>query len=150
MNTDISTWEPLNHQRFKQQLILHEARRAKPYQDSRGIWTCGIGHNMMTRWDDVTIDCVFANDVKIVERALDDGLGRWWRQIGDVRMRVLADLMFNLGAPTFFTFTTFIALVTSGDYAAAADDLTTTKWFTQVGERGPRLVAMMRTGEDFK
>ncbi len=32
--------------RLNRHLMLHEAVREKPYKDSEGIWTWGVGHNL--------------------------------------------------------------------------------------------------------
>ncbi len=32
--------------RLRKRLTRHEGKRLKPYQDSVGIWTWGIGHNL--------------------------------------------------------------------------------------------------------
>ena len=55
-------------------------------------------------------------------------------------------MVFNLGLSRFEKFKKTIAAIESGNYAKAAAEMVLSDWFIQVGNRGPELVEMMRTG----
>jgi lysozyme len=57
-------------------------------------------------------------------------------------------MMFNLGKPRFEGFKMMITHVKAGDFSKAADEMKNSKWYKQVGDRGKRLEAMMRTDKD--
>lgn len=66
------------------------------------------------------------------------------------RQAALLDMDFNMGFDTLEQFTTFLALLASGRYDAAADDLKTTMWARQVGPRAIRIEQIIRTGSWIK
>lgn len=135
--------------RFKSQLRLHEDERFRPYKCTAGKTTIGVGRNL----DDVGIskeesDFLLSNDIARVERELDKAMP-WWRQMTEVRQRVLADMCFNLGLDRLSGFVNTLAAMRRGDYDAAAEGMLASKWATQVGGRAKRLAAMMKTGKDY-
>lgn len=58
-------------------LIQREGSRNKAYQDTKGIWTIGIGHtgediNEETVWTDEEVRSMFAQDVRKYEQSIDE------------------------------------------------------------------------------
>ncbi len=133
------------HQRLLDQLILHEGLRLKPYRCPAGKLSIGIGRNL----DDLGITreealILLANDVTRVERELDRTLP-WWRQMSELRQRVLCDMCFNMGLSSLLGFKQALAAMKRGDYEAAAKGMEDSKWYREdVPVRAARLVAMMR------
>lgn len=126
---------------------LNEGRRNRMYRDSLGIETIGIGHNLRDRpISDRAVDVIYEDDLAEVLADLDRFLP-WWREHDDVRQAVLVDLMFNLGATRLLGFKNTLAAFKAGVYEAAAVGLENSKWYGQVGVRGPRIVEMVRTGK---
>lgn len=69
----------------------------------------------------------------------------WVSTLTEPRQRALCEMAFNLGVHGLMTFNTFLSLMQSGQYEAAAQDLETgTAWWKQVGERGPRIQALIK------
>lgn len=148
------------------QLMLDEGLRLIAYRDQRGNLTVGVGRNLDSnplsadelalvghdaRTQPITHDdalYLLHNDEAVVFNELDEHMP-WWNYLDDVRGRVLADLCFNMGIYKLLVFNTFLALMHQGNYQDAADDLRDTLWYGQVGARGPRLIAMTSTGEDY-
>ena len=128
------------------QLIAHEGLRLKPYTDTTGHLTIGVGRNLsevgITR--DEALDMLETD----IERAMGQLFLRWpWAaQLDAVRQRVLIDMVFNLGADGFGKFRRMLAAAQAGDYESAAAEMLASKWATQVGQRATRLAHMMRTG----
>ena len=128
------------------QLIAHEGLRLKPYTDTTGHLTIGVGRNLsdvgITR--DEALDLLEAD----IERAMGQLFIRWpWAEhLDSVRQRVLIDMVFNLGADGLSKFPRMLAAARSGDYETAAAEMLASKWATQVGQRASRLAQMMRTG----
>ena len=100
-------------------LTLHEGRRNKPYLDSVGKWTVGVGRNLtdvglskneviyllqlLPEIPDGFLDYLLQNDLGRVRTELDQALP-WWREMDDVRQAALIDLGFNLGVVKLLTF----------------------------------------------
>ena len=71
-------------------------------------------------------------------------------ELSEVRQRVLVDMAFNLGRKRLLKFRLTRAAIERRDWARAADEMVDSHWFMQVGPRAARLVAMMRTGDDYQ
>lgn len=127
----------------KPMLERHEGRCPVAYKDTVGIWTVGVGHNLQTPISDDVIDVILADDLRNVETALDCNLP-WWRSEGWPRQLALIDLCFNLGIRGLLQFRNTLAAWKAGDYEGAAKGLMDSKWYGQVGKRGPAVVQMVR------
>lgn len=128
------------------ELIRDENERLKPYIDSVGKTSIGIGRNL----DDVGIShdeslYLFANDVVRAEGWLDRNTS-WWRELDPVRQRVLVNMAFNLGG-RLAGFRLFLVAVQAHQWQRAHDEMLDSKWTGQVGTRSIRLAKMMLTGE---
>lgn len=144
-----------------QDLRRDEGMRTFPYQDSRGFWTIGVGHNISadpallarlpelhkTGLTDREVGDLLAADVAAVKRRLDVELP-WWRDLDDVRQDVMVNLAFNLGADKLASWRHTLGDIQAGKFTAAGVDLATDEpWASQVHARAQRLAAQMQTGE---
>ncbi|WP_338862993.1 lysozyme [Mycetohabitans rhizoxinica] len=128
------------------ELNRDEGRRLKPYLDTVGKTTIGVGRNLTdVGIADRECDLLLENDVRRSVTWLDRHLP-WWRNLDAVRQRVIINMAFNLGGK-LLTFASTLAAMQRGDYAAAADGMLASKWAMQVGARAQRLATMMRTGK---
>lgn len=128
------------------QLRIDEDVRLKPYRDSVGKLTIGVGRNLDDkglRPDEVNL--MLDND--IIEAEADcrvlfenfDGLS-------DNRKAVLVNMAFNLGRTRLLDFKNFRAAVNARNYMVAAEEMLNSKWASQVGMRAVRLSTQMRDG----
>ena len=128
-------------------ITKHEGLRLKPYTDTVGKLTIGVGRNL----SDIGISndeamMLLSNDIQNVTDELNNNLS-WFTNLDPVRQAVLLDMCFNMGWHTLSTFTTFLGMVESGNYSGAAADMLQTKWAKQVGIRAEEDSQMMLTGE---
>ena len=132
---------------IEEQLRLHEGLRLKPYVDTVGKVTVGVGRNLT----DVGLSLdealtLLTNDIdtatKIARR------WPWFDDLDRVRAKVLVDMAFNLG-PKVGLFKAFLAACERQDWDLAADAMLHSEWAVQVPQRAKRLAAMMRTGRDY-
>jgi len=131
---------------LKQQLTLEEGLRLKPYHDTTGNLTIGIGRNL----DHVGIstaeaDMMLENDLIKVEAGLISHLNYFY-QLDQVRQDVLIEMAFNMGVLGLLQFRNMLAAVSIGNYDSAADEMLKSVWAEQVGERAAKLSQMMKTG----
>lgn len=70
----------------------------------------------------------------------------WIKDQPEPVQRALINMSFNLGVHGLLEFSTFLHLVQTGRYGDAATDLSSTTWYRQVGQRGPRIQALIRQG----
>lgn len=127
-------------------LRLNEDVKLKPYRCAAGKLTIGVGRNL----DDVGIseaesEMLLANDIARVQAELHT-LAPWAAHLDAVRHAVLVDMCFNLGAAGLAKFRRFLAAMERADWPDAATELRNSKWWHQVGDRGPRAERMVLTG----
>lgn len=140
-------------QRIKEDIERHEGNVPYVYLDHLGYKTMGIGHlirqsepeYLLKVGDGVSkeaIDEYFNNDLRI---AIDDAQ----RIFGDLNehpqdvIRVLVNMSFNLGYPRLNKFVKMKEAVAQKNYLRAADEMKDSRWYTQVGRRGPELFELM-------
>lgn len=126
----------------------HEAVRLRPYRDTAGKLTIGVGRNL----DDIGISLIEANyllqhDVDRAVAGLDRELP-WWRQLDEIRQRVLVDMAFNLGLTRLLEFKRFLSAMERARWADAVVEMKRSDWWHQVGPRAERLAHMVETGEE--
>ncbi len=148
-------------------LERYEGRRHKAYVCTAGHPSIGIGFNL-DRADaaaklqalGLALPAVRAGSVTLTDDQVDelfepdlataiDGAHRLVQTFDALsarRQHACVDLTFNLGASGFGRFTKTLAAIGAGRYDEAARELQASRWYTQVGQRGPVVVAMMRTG----
>ena len=127
-------------------LTTDEGMRLRIYVDTAGKVTVGVGRNLSDRGishDEAGV--MLLNDIALVAMQLDASQP-WWRTLDAPRQRVMINLGFNMGVPTLNTFHQFLDLMQQHDWQGAAADLEGTKWYGQVGERGPRMVSRILAG----
>lgn len=114
-------------------IIQHEGMRLKPYTDTTGHLTIGIGRNL----DDNGISqdeamYLFNNDLTSCESGLSSY--SWYCSLDEVRQGVLIELTFNIGLSKVLQFVNMISALKNGAYSKAATELLSSKWATQVGQ----------------
>lgn len=161
---------------LEDQLILHEGLRLKVYKCPAGYWTVGVGRNLQGKplrkeeqeyifkrsglAPDEVIEVLKERGITkdealfLLRRDIEDAVQDlknfdWFEALDPIRRKVVIDMRYNLGPTRFRSFKKMIAALARGDYKAAAAAMVDSKWYHQVGNRSKRLVAMMRTGEDY-
>lgn len=124
-----------------------EGTREKPYTDTVGKLSIGVGRNL----DDVglrpdEIQLMLKNDVAGVAYDLDTRYP-WWRKMTTARQNALANMCFNLGIVRLSGFKKMLALLALGKYDQAAAEALNSKWADQVGDRAKRIAALFRKGD---
>lgn len=137
----------MNLERLRADLTKDEDRRTKPYRDSVGKLTIGIGHNLDDcGLSDAIIGAIFAEDEANASRDLFTALP-WAAKLNDVRQNVLLNMCFNMGIHKLLEFKLTLAYIQGAHYEMAAQEMLNSQWAKQVGDRAKRLSAEMRTGE---
>jgi lysozyme len=127
-------------------LIRDEGLRLKPYPDSVGKLTIGVGRNLDDRGisrDEALILC--ANDVAVAAGDLDRNAS-WWRGLSEPRARALMNMAFNLGWPRLAGFKVMLAALEHGDNVSAAREALDSAWAKQVGMRAVRIADLFKEG----
>lgn len=144
----------MNLKLLEAELRRDEGVRYSVYLDSVGVPTVGVGHNckvspLPAGWacplTDGQVDQLLAQDVQSTCGQLDRFLP-WWRNLDEVRQRVICNMAFNIGVGTLLTFRNTLTDMKQGFYVAAATGMRASLWARQVGQRAQRLADAMASG----
>lgn len=137
----------MNRERLILQLIRDEGLRLKPYKDTVGKITIGIGRNLT----DVGIsqaeaEHLLSNDIDVCERECKARFS-WWDDLNDARQGALLNLCFNMGITRLMKFPNTLELLKRGLYEKASVQLLESRYAQQVGDRALRVAEQIRRGE---
>lgn len=133
----------------------HEGVRTKPYKDSLGLWTVGVGHligdgkslppeyNREFTMDE--INRIFAKDYVHHKQAAEKIPG--YSKLDEKGKAALIDLTFNMGPSWYRKWPILQKQLKEGDTEGAAENLESSLWYRQVGRRGPTIVSLIRASE---
>ena len=136
----------MNYEKLRRQLLDHEGMVLKPYRDTVGKLTIGIGRNLADRGiSEEEALFLLENDIEMCVADLNKALP-WWTTLSEARQHVLLDMCFNLGIGRLLGFKNTLVAVRDGNYEKAARGMLASLWAKQVGRRAFRLATMMREG----
>lgn len=127
------------------QLRVDEGYRLKPYPDTEGKITIGIGRNLtdvgVSRGE---VALMFDNDLATAESTARKLVPNF-DALSDARRAVVMNMAFNMGFTSLATFVNTLKAIDERRFDAAADGMLASKWAKQVGPRADRLAETMRT-----
>jgi len=142
----------MSEEEIKQMIIRHEGKRNRPYQDSLGLWTVGIGHligdgkslppEMNREFSDEEVMAMFEKDYAHHRSAAMNIPG--FDKLDGRGQGALTDLTFNMGPSWISKWPKLKKQLDEGDTKAAAQNLEQSKWYGQVGNRAPTVVSLLR------
>jgi len=135
-------------EKIKKMLIRHEGLWLKPYYDSIGKLTIGVGRNLT----DIGISkdeamYMLENDIRRAVRTVSDcclGYGIKATDLPQDVQLVLTDMAFNMGY-SLQSFRKMFACIKEGDYKGAARELLDSRYAKQVGKRAEELAEMLKS-----
>lgn len=149
-----NNWRPkspgrtkMTNERLTALLVKHEGLKLKPYKDTVGILTIGVGRNLEERG--ITQEeamYLLGNDISEVRKQAAETFP-WYLDLNQARRDVVTSMIFNLGLQGFLGFKETIKLIKVRDFLAASKEMLNSKWSSQVGGRSYELSEMMRTGQ---
>lgn len=135
-----------------EQLRRDEGVRLKPYTDTVGKLTIGVGRNLTDKGiSEKEADAMLTADVMEVREGLSKNGYQYYLGDSDddpavVRYDVLVNMAFNMGIGGLLAFKKMLAAYKAGDWETAATEMLDSKWAEQVGPRAERLAKQMREG----
>lgn len=122
-----------------------EGFRPYPYHDTTGHLTTGYGFNLDVAIPErlATVICQWQLDE--VEYSI--GSFAWFQACDPTRQSVLVEMAFNMGEAGLFGFRQMLAACLNKDWQTVHDQMLSSAWATQVGQRAQNLARIMLTGE---
>jgi len=142
------------YENIKQMVIANEGWKTKPYKDSRGLWTVGVGHligngkTLPKEWDrELTNEEVR----QLFEKDFDEHLKQaqktpGWDKANEAGRAGLIDLTYNMGGYWYTKFKKAAAFLKDGNFKDAALELKNSAWYKQVGGRAPVTISLISSG----
>ena len=136
----------------KEMIKRHEGTEYRPYKDSLGLWTVGVGHligdgkslppEMNRTFSQAEVDTMFDMDYTKYAAAARAIPG--YNMLDTPAEGALEDLTFNMGTKWYKKWPNLTKQLVAGDTAGAANNLHNSKWYGQVGaERGNTIVSLI-------
>ena len=153
-------------------IMKHEGKINYPYKDSVGLWTIGVGHliqpgngktlppeydayknnggpydkknNKTPAMTDEQILKLFNEDFEHHKKMAMATPG--WNLANETGQAAMIDLAFNMGGGWYKKFPNTSKALAAGDFNKASEGLKDSAWYTQVKDRGVKIVDMIRNG----
>lgn len=129
---------------LEQQIFVHEGYRQRPYKDSVGKLTIGIGRNLEDRGIDLDEAIYLMRRDLHDARVLCEQHFPWFGRLSEERKEVLVNMCFNMGIERLKGFRRALAAVEAGQFATAEKEMLDSKWAKQVNNRASELGMQMR------
>lgn len=143
----------MNLQLLRDELTQFEGCKYVVYLDTLGLKTAGIGHLLVGAECDMPAGQVvseeqvskwYAKDVMAAIAIANKSVNNF-TQLDDCRQRILTQLAFNMGNK-LLQFKKTLALIEASRFEEASLELMMSKWYTQVGHRGPITCKALKSG----
>lgn len=137
---------PQTIHQLRTDLRRDEGVRLKPYRDTVGKLTIGVGRNLDDRGiSNDEAEFLLAEDVKLVLAEIRIKFP-WVLNETQNRQRAFANLLFNLGSTRLGKFKNTLAHWAAGQHQKAADGIRNSLYATQVGARAERIAQLIEKG----
>lgn len=137
----------MNIDRLMNQLCIDEGVILKPYRDTVGKLTIGVGRNLDDRGiSKKTAMQMLDEDITIALADLAFFLP-WYKQLDAARQEALINMCFNLGIARLRGFKNMLAALQASDWQKAHDEALDSRWAKQVKQRAIRIATTFLTGE---
>jgi len=104
-----------------------------------------VGHNIEDNGlSDKVIGLILKEDIGNAIKDLCSIFPNFYRD-GEARRCALIDMIFNMGKPTFRSFSNMIYMIRIADWIEASHEALDSKWAEQVGDRADEIAFMLRT-----
>jgi len=138
----------MNRSTLKVLLVKHEGLKLKPYTDTAGKLTIGVGRNLTD--EGITEDeakLLLDNDINAVWAECCNHLSSFgFTAMNDVRQHALMDLVFNIGIAGVLKFEKMLAAVAKQDWDWASSELLDSRAYKEEPNRIAELAKMLRDG----
>ena len=147
-----------------QRLAFHEGCVLKPYKDTHGLWTIGIGRctdkNPFTteelravgpNWksEGITKNAAYMllrNDIRRILRSLKEKIAFWY-ELDDERQYALLDMAFQMGVNGVLRFKKMLAAMGVGNWIEAKAECLDSNYGREFKTRALRIAGCIATGK---
>ena len=129
-----------------ERLIKHEGLRLKPYRCTVGKLTIGVGRNLDDRGiSEEEAMMMLQNDILACRKECYSSFF-WFGEMDEARQEVILEMCFNLGIARLKGFKKMLKACELKNYTLASQEMLTSLWARQVGQRAKTLAKIMEKG----
>lgn len=130
-------------------LIKHEGLMLKPYKCPAGKITIGVGRNLEDRGiTEEEAMILLQNDILACRKECYASF-IWYGELDEVRQGVILEMCFNLGISRLKGFKKMLKACELKNYTLASQEMLSSLWARQVGNRAKKLADILRKGVDY-
>lgn len=138
----------MNRTALRALLKKHEGMQLKPYTDTVGKLTIGVGRNLTDKGlATCEVSLLLDNDINDVWQECSSRI-EGFTALDDTRQHVLLDMAFNMGIEHLLGFHKMLVAVQAHNWELAVEEMLNSKWAKQVGNRATDLAHMMRQEQE--
>lgn len=100
---------------------LHEGYKSKPYQDSKKVWTIGIGFTYLTLEESRVILAMRVGSIKTQ-------ISNRIKSLSKVRQDILVEMAFQMGIKGLYNFKRMWSAIDSNDFKTAYKEMLDSQW----------------------
>lgn len=130
-------------------IIKHEGLMLKPYKCPAGKLTIGVGRNLEDRG--ITKEealFLLQNDILACRKECYASF-TWYGEMDEIRQGVILEMCFNLGISRLKGFKKMLKACELKNYTLASQEMLTSLWARQVGQRAKTLAKIMEKGVEY-
>ena len=127
-------------------LKRHEDVRLTPYQDDKGIWTIGIGHNMNYPITMEAAEKILKDDLQNVLECYENLPDSVTGGLSTARRDVILEMIFQLGCRGFRGFKKMLKAMEYKDNKEAYEQMVDSQWYRRYTTRANELAEKFRRG----
>ena len=128
---------------------IHEGFKARPYYCTAGKLTIGYGWNIEAfPLPEHIADIILRYQLDLAEAMVKSWMPGTWEKLGENRLGVLTEMIFQLGAGRAHGFRLMWAAAKRGDWKETAAEMRDSKWYRQTKNRADFLAHIMETGDE--
>jgi lysozyme len=155
---DVSEYTQAPYEYIQTNLIEDEGIKYVGYLDTRGITSCGIGHNCQTNpttpiiGRNIKVGMKLSHDevIKLYDHDLKNVLARlqslpFFKSLTENQAMVLISMTFNMGYDGLLKFRDFLEAIEAHDIQNAQKEMLDSKWAKQVPTRCKKLVKLLES-----
>lgn len=129
-----------------ERLIKHEGLRLRPYTCPAGKLTIGVGRNLEDRGiSEEEAIMMLQNDIIACRKECYSNF-IWYGEMDELRQEVILEMCFNLGITRLKGFKKMLKACELKNYSLASQEMLTSLWARQVGNRAKTLAKIMEKG----
>ncbi len=129
-----------------ERLIKHEGLRLRPYTCPAGKLTIGVGRNLEDRGiTEEEAMMMLQNDMLACRKECYANF-HWYGEMDELRQEVILEMCFNLGIARLKGFKKMLKACELKNYTLASQEMLTSLWARQVGQRAKNLAKIMEKG----